>query len=56
MSPSLEVKPDPRLEKRTRHRFSGTEKQKLLTEYESLGHGEKGAEGVNLFPTFFVNY
>ncbi len=43
MSPSLEVKPDPRLEKRTRRRFSGTEKQKLLTEYESLGHGEKGA-------------
>jgi transposase len=43
MSTPLEVKPDPHLERRTRRRFSGAEKQRLLAEYESLAHGAKGA-------------
>lgn len=43
MNPSQEVQPDPKLEKRTRRRFSGAEKQRLLTDFDTLGHGEKGA-------------
>lgn len=43
MNPSQEVQPDPKLEKRTRRRFSAAEKQRLLTEFDSLDHGEKGA-------------
>ena len=38
-----EVPPDPRLEKRTRRRFSAAEKLRLLTEAEALPHGEQGA-------------
>jgi len=43
MNLSQQVEPDPTLEKRTLRRFGGTEKQRLLAEFESLGHGEKGA-------------
>ncbi len=43
MSDSNEVVTDPRLEKRTRRRFSVTEKKRLLAEAEALGHGDKGA-------------
>lgn len=39
----VEVQPDPRLERRTRRRFSGAEKQRLLAECEQLAHGEQGA-------------
>lgn len=42
-SPATEIMPDPKLEKRTRRRFSATEKQRLLSEAEALPHGEKGA-------------
>ncbi|HRQ34472.1 MAG TPA: hypothetical protein PK361_02525 [Chiayiivirga sp.] len=42
LSTALEVEPDARLEKRTRRRFSGAEKQRLF-EFEQLGHGDKGA-------------
>ena len=38
-----EVQPDPRLEKRTRRRFSAAEKLRLLTEADALAHGEQGA-------------
>ena len=37
-----EVQPDPRLEKRTRRRFSASEKLRLLTEAGALPHGEQG--------------
>lgn len=40
---TAEVQPDPQLEKRTRRRFSATEKQRLLTEAEAVPHGERGA-------------
>ena len=43
MSDSNEVVTDPRLEKRTRRRFSVAEKKRLLAEADGLGHGEKGA-------------
>ena len=43
MSDSNEVVTDPRLEKRTRRRFSVAEKKRLLAEADSLPHGEKGA-------------
>lgn len=47
MSPDLptsaEITPDPRLEKRTRRRFSAAEKLRLLTEADALPHGEQGA-------------
>jgi transposase-like protein len=43
MAATVEATPDPRLEKRTRRRFGGAEKQRLLSEYEALGHGDKGA-------------
>lgn len=47
MSPELptsgEITPDPRLEKRTRRRFSAAEKLRLLTEADALPHGEQGA-------------
>lgn len=38
-----EVVTDPRLEKRTRRRFSIAEKKRLLAEADDLPHGEKGA-------------
>lgn len=40
---AAEITPDPRLEKRTRRRFSAAEKQRLLTEADALAHGEQGA-------------
>lgn len=47
MTPDLpttaEIAPDPRLEKRTRRRFSAAEKQRLMTEADALVHGEQGA-------------
>ena len=43
MSDFNEVVTDPRLEKRTRRRFSVAEKRRLLAEADALGHGEKGA-------------
>ena len=43
MSDPNEVVTDPRLEKRTRRRFSVAEKKRLLAEADALGHGEKGA-------------
>lgn len=41
--PSTEIPTDPRLERRTRRRFSAAEKQRLLSEAEALPHGEQGA-------------
>lgn len=38
-----EVEPDERLEKRTRRRFSGAEKKRLLAEADQVPRGEKGA-------------
>lgn len=43
VSDSNEVVTDPRLEKRTRRRFSVAEKKRLLAEAGALPHGEKGA-------------
>ncbi|MGP1684532.1 MAG: transposase [Giesbergeria sp.] len=47
MTPDLpttaEISPDPRLEKRTRRRFSAAEKLRLLSEADALPHGEQGA-------------
>lgn len=43
MNTSQEVHPDPTLERRTRRRFGAAEKQRLLAEFDTLGHGEKGA-------------
>ena len=43
MSDSNEVVTDPRLEKRTRRRFSVAERKHLLAEADALPHGEKGA-------------
>jgi len=43
MADSNEVETDPRLEKRTRRRFSGAEKKRLLAESDTLPYGEKGA-------------
>lgn len=40
---SAEIAPDPRLEKRTRRRFSAAEKLRLLTQADALPHGEQGA-------------
>jgi len=37
-----EVQTEPSLERRTRRRFSGADKQRLVTEFEALGRGEKG--------------
>ncbi len=42
-SRTTETQPDPRLEKRTRRRFSAAEKLRLVTETEALPHGDKGA-------------
>ncbi len=42
-SRTTEIQPDPRLEKRTRRRFSAAEKLRLVTEAEALPHGDKGA-------------
>ena len=43
MSESNEVLTEPRLERRTRRRFSAAEKQRLLAEADALAHGEQGA-------------
>ena len=43
MSDSNEVVTDPRLEKRTRRRFSVAEKKRLLGEADALPYGQKGA-------------
>ena len=43
MSDSNEVVTDPGLEKRTRRRFSVTEKKRLLAEVDALDHVDKGA-------------
>jgi transposase-like protein len=40
---SAEIAPDPRLEKRTRRRFSAAEKLRLLTEADALPNCEQGA-------------
>lgn len=42
MTDSNEIPTDPRLAKRTRRRFSGAEKKRLLAEMDELSHGEKG--------------
>lgn len=42
MSESNEVATDPRLEKRTRRRFSVAEKKRLLAEVDALDYGQKG--------------
>lgn len=39
----VEVDADAQLERRTRRRFSASEKQRLLVESEQLAHGEQGA-------------
>lgn len=43
MSDPNEVVTDPRLERRTRRRFSVAEKKRLLAQADELPHGEKGA-------------
>lgn len=43
VSEDNEVATEPSLERRTRRRFSGTEKQRLLAELDALPRGEKGA-------------
>ena len=43
MSESNEVLTEPKLERRTRRRFSAAEKRRLLTEADALPHGEQGA-------------
>ena len=43
MSESTEVLTEPKLERRTRRRFSAAEKQRLLAEADALPHGEQGA-------------
>ncbi len=42
-SRTIEIQPDPRLEKRTHRRFSAADKLRLVTEAEALPHGDKGA-------------
>jgi transposase-like protein len=43
MANTVEVQPDAAMEKRTRRRFSGAEKRRLLDQFDVLNHGEKGA-------------
>lgn len=43
MSESNEVLTEPKLERRTRRRFSAAEKKRLLAEADALPHGEQGA-------------
>ncbi len=43
MSESNEVLTEPKLERRTRRRFTAAEKQRLLAEADALPHGEQGA-------------
>lgn len=43
MSESNEVVTEPKLERRTRRRFSAAEKQRLLAEADALPHGEQAA-------------
>jgi hypothetical protein len=43
MAMNQEVTPDPRLEKRSKRRFSAAEKLRFLNELDHLPHGEKGA-------------
>lgn len=42
MDESNEVQTEPSLERRSRRRFSGADKQRLVAEFEALGRGEKG--------------
>jgi transposase-like protein len=43
VSESNEVLTEPKLERRTRRRFSAAEKRRLLAEADALPHGEQGA-------------
>lgn len=43
MDASVEVRAAATLEKRSRRKFGAAEKQRLLAEFEALGHGDKGA-------------
>jgi transposase-like protein len=43
VSESNEVLTEPKLERRTRRRFSAAEKQRLLAQADALPHGEQGA-------------
>jgi transposase-like protein len=43
VSESNEVVTEPKLERRTRRRFSAAEKQRLLAEADALPHGEQAA-------------
>jgi transposase len=43
VSESKAVLTEPKLERRTRRRFSTTEKRRLLAETDALPHGEQGA-------------
>ena len=43
MAVDTEVVTDPKLERRTRRQFSAAEKRRLLSEYDNLPRGEKGA-------------
>ena len=43
MAEDTEVETKPDLERRTRRKFSSSDKQRLLAEYDNLAHGEKGA-------------
>lgn len=42
MDESNEVQTEPSLERRSRRRFSGADKQRLVAEFETLGRGDKG--------------
>lgn len=42
MDEGNEVPTEPSLERRSRRRFSGADKQRLITEFDALGRGEKG--------------
>ena len=42
MMNEAQVQPDPILERRSKRRFSGAERKRLLDEFAALGHGEKG--------------
>lgn len=43
MNENNEVQTEPSLERRTRRKFSGAEKRRLVAEFEALERGEKGA-------------
>ncbi len=42
MNDTNEIPTEPSLERRTRRRFSASDKQRLLAEYDALPRGEKG--------------